>query len=113
MTIAEIEAMMDEIGIPVKYYKFDEGSAVQPPFAVWYFRESLDMFADDVNYVGINHLTIELYTDEKDFALEKTVQDILTAHGLTYTRDEDYIEEEMMFEVSFETEVLINERNTQ
>lgn len=113
MTIDEIKDMMDEIGIPVEYFKFDEDSAVQPPFAVWYFPESVDLFADDVNYVDINHLTIELYTDEKDFALEKTVRDVLTAHGLTYTWDEDYIQEEMLFEVSFEMEVLIDERNTQ
>lgn len=113
MTIDEIKNMMDEIGIPVEYFKFDEGSAVQPPFAVWYFPESVDVFADDMNYVGINHLTIELYTDEKDFALEKTIQNVLMAHGLTYTRDEDYIQEELLFEVSFETEVLIDERNTQ
>ena len=108
MTVHEVEQMMDELDIPTSYYKFDEGTGVQPPFAVWYFSESNDVLADGRNYVDVNHLVIELYTDERDFDLEQTVKDVLASHDLVYTWDTDYISEEMMYETIFETEVIFN-----
>jgi len=108
MTITEVENMMDEIGIPVSYYKFDEGSGIQPPFAVWYFPFSNDVMADNINYVDVRQLVIELYTDEKDFELEETIKQILIAHELPCAYSEDYLSDEMMFVVSFESEVMLN-----
>lgn len=108
MTTQEVAQMIGEIGVPFAYYQFDEATAKPCPFICFYYAGSEDFIADSTNYVSINRLIIELYTDNKDFQLEKTVQNVLNAHGLVYSREEGYIDSEKMYEVIFESEVIIN-----
>lgn len=108
MTTKEISRMIADIGIPYAYYQFSEATAKPPPFICFYYPNSADFMADNINYAKINALTIELYTDEKDFDLEKQVEDTLTAHGLPYYREETYIDSERMYMVIFNTEVYIH-----
>ena len=66
------------------------------------------MFADDENYTNIVQLNLELYTKEKDFALEDTVEKTLKDNGLTYYKEENHLNSEKMFQIAYEMEVLIN-----
>ena len=49
---------------------------------------------------------MELYTDAKDFAAEKKLEDALDACGIFYEKSETWIENEKLYEVlySFEME---------
>ena len=40
---------------------------------------------------------MELYTDNKDFALESAVERVLTENGLAWKREEKYLDSERMF----------------
>lgn len=108
MTYEQVNTMISAVGIPCAYHHFEEGSGQQPPFITFYFAGSDDVFADDTNYQAIRPLTIELYTDNKDFTLEATVEAVLIANDLTFTREEVYIDTERMYMVTYYTEVLIN-----
>ena len=99
--------MVASIGVPYAYYQFPEGTAQPTPFVCFYFDSSNDMFADDTNYQRIRPLTIELYTDNKDFALEATVESVLNRAGLVYSRAESWIDSERMNMVSYTTSVVI------
>ena len=59
------------------------------------------------NYQKIRPLTIELYTDNKDFTLEATVEGILSSNGLTYARSESWIDSERMNMVAYTMSVVI------
>lgn len=107
MTYQQVATMVASIGVPYAYYQFPEGTAVAPPFVCFYFEGSDDLYADDKNYQKIRPLTIELYTDNKDFSLEATVEDILSSNGLTYTRNESWIDSEKMNMVAYLTDVII------
>ena len=76
-------------------------------FVCFFYSGDNDFKADDSNYQKIEHLIIELYTDDKDFALEQTVESVLTSHGMVWTRDEEWIESERMLEVVYEMDVVI------
>lgn len=108
MTFQEISNMVEDIGLPFAYYQFPEGTGQQPPFICFYFPENDDFVADNINYAKIEALRVELYTDEKDFALEAEVEAALNEAGLVYSRTETPIESERMYLVSYDTEVLIN-----
>lgn len=108
MTTQEVSDMIFSIGIPHAYYQFSEATAKPPPFICFYYPNSVDLMADNINYAKINALTIELYTDSKDFELEKQVEDVLAAHELPYTREETYIDTERMYMVIYYTEVFID-----
>ena len=110
MTTQEIAAMVESIGLPFAYYEFPENTEQEPPFVCFLLPQSEDVYADNENYVDKRILQIELYTDDKDYGLEKDVQNALKAHGLTYRRSEDHIKSERMWQVTYETEVIINEQ---
>ena len=109
MTYQEIAEMVESIGLPFAYYQFDQNTAQPPPFICFYYPASNDVYADASNYQRITELTIELYTDNKDFEHEKAVEDALAASSLTYRKLESYIDEEQMYMVTYEMEVIINE----
>ena len=50
-------------------------------------------------------LHIEVYTDYKDPETEAAVEEILTAHGLFYSKSEVWIESEKLYEVLYEVSV--------
>lgn len=108
MTYQDITKIMQETGLPFSYYQFPEDSGQEPPFICFYYPESDDFQADNSNYVRIRALVVELYTDIKDFAIEAAVEDVLRAHELTFQKSESYIGSERMYQITYETEVLIN-----
>ena len=108
MTYKEIATMVSSIGLPYAYYQFPEGTGQALPFVVFFYSEIKDLYADETNYQRIAKLNIELYTEEKDFEKEATVEGILQNSGLTYYKEENYIDSEKMWQIAYEMEVLIN-----
>ena len=105
MSYEQICEMMQETGLPFAYHHFAEGEAPKPPFLL-FLTEGEDTFgADNVMYYSFKQLNIELYTDEKSPDTEKAVEEILTSHGIYYSKSETYIESERLYEVLYEMEV--------
>lgn len=114
MTYKNIASMLDAIGLPFAYdhFKADpQNPAPDPPFITFYYPGSDDLAADNTNYQRIRPLTVELYTDNKDFSLEETVEAALNGAGLVYSRTETYIDTEQMYMVAYETEFVLTEEN--
>lgn len=109
MTYKEIAQMVASFDLPYAYYQFPEGTEQACPFICFYFENSADFMADNENYQKIRPLTIELYTDNKDFSLENTIEAALAANGLSYTREESYLSSEQMYMVTYMTEIIITE----
>ena len=110
MTTQEIASMVAEIGVPYAYYQFDQ-TGQEPPFVCFFFTGDDDFKADNSNYQKIERLVIELYTDNKDFELEGTVESVLSLHDLVWSRSETDLGSERMHEVIYETEVVITEED--
>ena len=109
MTTQEVATMVAEIGIPYAYYQFPEGTEQATPFVCFFYSGDNDFKADNSNYQKIEHLILELYTDNKDFSLEATVENVLTSYGLVWSRDEEWLGDERMLEVIYEMDVVITE----
>lgn len=107
MTTQEVSAMIAEIKIPYAYYQFPEGTEQPTPFACFFYSGDNDFKADNLNYQKIEHLILEVYTDNKDFTLEATVESVLAKYGMVWTRSEEWIESERMLEVVYEMDVVI------
>lgn len=109
MTYEQVYAMIETIGVPNAYYQFPNGTDQACPFVCFYFTDSNDFAADNTNYQRIRPLAIELYTDNKDFDLENTVETILNQNGFVYSREETYLDSERMNMVTYTIEVIITE----
>lgn len=110
MTRRQVAQMIAGMGMPYAYYQFTEGTAEAPPFVCYFYNGIDDLYADGVNYQKIERLHIELYTAEKDFEKEGIVESTLTANGFPYTKEINYINSEKLWQIAYETEVIINEQ---
>lgn len=108
MTRKQVANMISGIGVPYEYYQFPEGTDQATPFICFYYPRSDDFIADDSNYTKIDQLVIELYTDNKDFALEETVESVLKNNNLVYVRDSSYLDDERMYMTVYQTGVIID-----
>lgn len=109
MTYQDVATMIASLNIPFAYYQFPNGTEQACPFICFFFENSNDLAADNTNYQRIRTLSIELYTDNKDFALEESVESLLNSNGLVYTREETYLDSERMYMVTFTTDIVVTE----
>lgn len=111
MTYKEINNMISSIGLDYAYYSFPVDEAPDLPYIVFYYPNYNDLGADDINYQTIAQLNIELYTANKDFDLERQVEDVLTSNNLFFSKSETFIQKEAMYEVLYEIDIVIKEGN--
>ena len=111
MTYKEIATMVKSIGLPYAYYQFPDGTEQEPPFVCFLYSESDDVYADNKNYVPIRRLIVELYMDKdgKDLSQEVAVESVLTNNNLSFRKTEEFIKSEAMWQITYESEVIINE----
>lgn len=108
MTPEQIEEILKEMGIPFKYHHFTqkEMQDVSLPILVWIVPGTDNFFADGKTYHKIKELDIELYTDEKDWALEEKLEGILDKYGIPWQQTaSEWLDTEKMWESLYEMEV--------
>lgn len=111
MTLREVAQMVNSFGIPSCYYQFTNNTKIAPPFVAYYYNGSEDLIADNINYCKVNGLIIELYTDNKDFALEQIIETKLKENDLAFTRVENYLDDQRMYMVVYTSSVVITEES--
>ena len=85
MTKDQIEQMLGEMGIPFRYHHFTQNGKT---------------------YKKITQLDIELYTDDKDWELEKKLEEVLDKYGIAWEQTaSEWLESEKMWESLYEMEV--------
>jgi hypothetical protein len=104
LTQVELCAALKTLGLPVAYSEFT--ASQEPPFICYVFQYSNDTMADNQNYIPISRFDIELYTANKDPALETRVQNLLKSLKLAYVKREAYIEEEKMRQILYEIKII-------
>ena len=90
MTYDDVITMLEEAGLPLAYDHFAEGESPDPPFLVFLYPGSDNMFADDTVFKKIDEL----------------IEDILIAHDLPYEKSEVWIESEKLYEVLYQTQII-------
>ena len=105
MKYEDVMTMLTESGLPFAYDHFAEGESPDPPFLIFIFPGTNNLFADNHLYFKLNQLKLVLYTDKKDPELEEKLEDILTAHEIPWEKSEVWIESEKMYEVLYQTEI--------
>lgn len=108
MQYAEVANIIASIGVPYAYRAFPQNTAQAPPYIVYYYDGSDDMYADNINYQEIAGLRIEVYTRNKDFSLERNVENALRSHDISWSKEESFIDSENLYMIIYESEVLIN-----
>jgi len=90
----DIYDLLKTLDIPVAYDHFDSNKNVSPPF-IAYREISPDTFkADGITYYRPYEFEIELVTEKKDVALEKTIEELLTNNNIPYDVESEVWDED-------------------
>ena len=105
MTIDDVCAALDDLGLPWANTKFEKDDIV-PPFIIVVADEEDDTFADDVNWLGEMNYTLYLVTENRDYALERTVKAMLQELEVAYRMGVEPVDDENIVQAwfSFATE---------
>lgn len=106
MTLKEVSQMITSCGFACRYSHFSK--TPNPPYVVYYYPSENDVFSDDSNYVNRRQLFVELFTKNKDFEAESTIEAALKSNGLTWYKQTDFLNDERLFQTTYEMEVIIN-----
>lgn len=109
MTMEELVAMLQKMGIAFAYDHFTEGESPDPPFICYLLPGSNNFAADGKVYFKINQVRIELYTDRKDLGVERKVETVLDDSGIFYNKSEVWIQSEKLYEVLYSFEVPVTD----
>lgn len=97
----ELFEMLKLTGLPVAYRMFQEEQEL--PYIIFYESERPSFSADNRNYHNYRRYNIELYTEVKDFEIEKKLENLLDGKGIFWEQiADDYIDEEKMNEVVYQ-----------
>ena len=93
--------ILEELGLPFAYDHFAEGESPEPPFVCYLLPGSRNFAADGRVYHKASEVRLEVYTDQKDLALEARVEDVLDAHEVFYNKSEAWIGSGGLYEVLY------------
>lgn len=93
--------------LPSYYDHADEGA--QLPILIIHCDQPDNFAADNQVFCEKWDFRLDLYTVEKNLALEKEIKDLLNENGLAWTKTEQYLQDQGCWEVEFEFEAMGNE----
>lgn len=96
MTIQELAALLDGLGVPWVNTAYEPDEAPPLPYIVLVGGDSDPQYADGIAWTDDAEYRIELYTKRRDYPLEHAIRDALDGAGLAYERYTAWIDAEKM-----------------
>ena len=103
MTYQKLLHLLEPTGVPFAYHHWERPP--KPPYGVYFDDYSDNFSADCAVYLEVDHMIIELYQSQRDRALEARIGAALTAAGIYWERDAQYLPTERLYQTTFEIEV--------
>ena len=106
MTNADLRNLIDRMGFPNVYHHWEEDKVPQLPYLVFDVATRNDFHADNCNYLKINVVTLSFYDRRKNFAAEEKIESCLEMEEIPYSKQEQYLESELLLETDYTFEVV-------
>jgi len=92
--------LLKSTGLPVAYHHFVQPPT--PPYIVYLFAFSSNFGADNRVYHKNPRYQVELYTEFKDPATEKLLEDLFDTNDIHWEKTETYIDSEKLYQIIYE-----------
>ena len=107
MNQVQVIALLNTLSIPSVYDHALEGQTL--PFIAIHTEQPDNFAADNLVFCEKWNFRLDLYCVKKDLTLESEIKTLLNNNGIAWTKTEQYIDSEQVWEIEFEFEVLGNE----
>lgn len=108
MTLTDLNTILKSIDgftNKVAYRAFPKGKAPALPYICYLATQTNNFNADNSVYKVIQGVDIELYTKIKSPSVEAAVEAVLNENNIVWQKYEDFLEEENIYMITYETEV--------
>lgn len=106
MTYNEIYTALTETGLPVVYNFWEAQDVPELPFIIFTYPNHVDYIADDVNYVTIATLQVDLFTKRKNLQVESAVEAVLSRNWV-YSKNSVWNDADDVQQTTYDMEVII------
>lgn len=96
----ELYSLLSNTGLPVSYRFFKNTPTL--PYIIYLLSSSENFGADDKVYCKAGNYQVELYSEKKDKASEKKLEDIFDSNDIYWDKTETYIKSEGLYQVLYE-----------
>lgn len=103
MTYQDLKELLEGAGIPFAFHHWERPPKM--PYGVYFDDHTENFIADNIVYAVIRNVIVELYTRQRDPALEERVEAVFASAGLPWDKDATYIDSERFWQVSYEMKV--------
>lgn len=103
MTLEALKTLLDETGIPVSYSSVPLDIETQRPYICFSESNAVNFAADGKVYYSRKYIAIKLYTNIRDEVSEGKIETAL--NNMFWTKQIDYIDNQQIYEITYETEV--------
>lgn len=105
MTLPEFKKQLNILELPIAYHCFAPGQVPELPYIVYYADEDNNFYADDTVYFEGYAVTVEVYSEKKDLALEEKVKQLLNKNRFPYESYESFLDSENMYLKAYEINI--------
>lgn len=103
MTLEQFKTLLASTGMQVAYQYFANPPAM--PFITYNQPTTNNFIADGVVYKEIKHMYVTLWTKKRDETSEALLKNVFLNNGIKWQRNENYLDEEKCYEITYEVEV--------
>lgn len=104
MNLKQFKTEMETLGYSINYLMFT--NPPQLPYLVYYVAENNYQYSDNKNYSLFLGVNLELYDKNKNIEAENKIENKFNELGLTFSKDEVYIESEKLYQVIYYVELI-------
>ena len=105
-TLTDAVHAVKSTGTPVVAVRWPKGTTQATPYVCWVLDSTRNAYGDDRVTTVIGRYDLELYTDQRDLTLERSIEAAFDSAGIAWAKSGAYIEAEDLVETIYSMDLI-------
>ena len=105
-TLTDAVAAVKSTGTPVVAVRWPKDAAPAPPYVCWMLGSTRNAYGDDGVRLVVGSHDFELYCDEVDLDLERSIEAAFATAGIAWSKERVYVESEDLIETIYSMDLI-------
>ena len=106
ITLTDAIHAIKSTGTPIVAVRWPKGTAQAPPYVCWLLDSTSNAYGDNRVTKVIGRYDFELYADQRNLALERSIEAALDAAGIAWAKSGAYVETEDLVETIYSADLI-------
>lgn len=106
ITLTDAIHAIKSTGTPVVAVRWPKDTTQTPPYVCWLLDSTDNAYGDNSVLTVIGRYDFELYCDQRNLALERSIEAALDAAGIAWAKSGAYVESEDLVETIYSADLI-------